>query len=427
MQQDFSTTRRHVIAGLAGVAIALPMAARAQVTDLVPDSEVDQTALLQAALDSAPGRLSLPAGRFRASRLRFPSNIIVEGVPGATWLIASGSAAAGTEGASGVVLRDIGFSGETGTDPLVGIGQSTDITLERCAFRESPGIALSLYKSTATVRDCTFAEHGDAAIHALDCRDLQLSANRIAGCGNAGIRVWQSQQGVDGSIVTNNHITRIDWRGAGNGQNGNGINIYLADEVTVSDNHITDCAFTAVRLNTTRNTVVTGNQCRTCGEVAIFSEFGFSGSIIAENLIDGAATGISITNLDTDGHLAICANNIVRNISEKSAVNPDTMPVGILAEAETVVTGNLVTNVPGVGIAAGWGQFLRNVSVTDNIVHDSFVGIGISVADGAGAVHVSGNQVSGERDGKIVGLKWRDIAERDLEANAARYSHVTLR
>jgi uncharacterized secreted repeat protein (TIGR03808 family) len=427
MQQDFSTNRRHVIAGLAGVAIALPIAAQAQVPDLVPDSDADQTALLQAALDSAPGRLSLPAGRFRVSGLRFPSNIIVEGVPGATWLIAGGSAAAGTDGASGVVLRDIGFAGETGTEPLVGIGQGKDITFERCAFRESPGIGLSLYKSIATVRDCTFSDHGDAAIHALDCRDLQLSGNRIAGCGNAGIRVWQSQQGVDGSIVTNNHITRIDWRGGGNGQNGNGINVYLADEVIVSNNHITDCAFTAVRLNTTCNTIVTGNQCRTCGEVAIFSEFGFSGSIISENLIDGAATGISITNLDTEGQIAICANNIVRNITEKSAVNPDTMPVGILAEAETAVTGNLVTKVPGVGIAAGWGQFLRNVSITDNIVHDSFIGIGISVADGAGPVHVSGNQVSGERDGKIVGLKWRDIAERDLEANAARYSHVTVR
>src|SRR5690606_12220212 len=104
-----------------------------------------------------------------------------------------------------------------------------------------------------------------------------------------------------------------------------------------------------------------------------------------------------------------------------------TMPIGILAEAETVVTGNLVSSVPGVGISAGWGQFLRNVAITGNIVHDSFIGIGISVVDGAGAVSVTGNQVSGERDGKIVGLKWRDIAERDLEANAVRYPHVTVR
>jgi uncharacterized secreted repeat protein (TIGR03808 family) len=427
MRQTNPITRRHVLAGLAGLSVALPAVGRAHAAELVPDSNDDQSAALQAALDGANGRLTLPAGRFRVSNVLFPANTIVTGVPGATWLVAGGNAIGGLLNRSGLVLIDIGFTGDSGSDPLFAVEAAEDFTIERCAFSESPGIALSLHQSVGSVRNCSFADHGDAAIHALDNKGLVITGNRIDGCGNAGIRVWQSESRADGSIITQNRITRIDWKAGGNGQNGNGINVYLADEVIVADNHITDCAFTAVRLNTTRNTIVSGNQCRTCGEVAIFSEFGFSGSIITENLIDGAATGISITNLDTDGHLAICSNNIVRNISEKSAVNPDTMPVGILAEAETVVTGNLVSNVPGVGIAAGWGQFLRNVSIADNIVHDSLIGIGVSVVKGAGAVSLSGNLVTGATRGEIVGLEWRDIVEPDLEANAGKYANVTVR
>ncbi|MET0439964.1 MAG: TIGR03808 family TAT-translocated repetitive protein [Devosia sp.] len=427
MRQKTQITRRHALAGLTALAVGLPMAAQAQTADLVADSDADQSAALQAALDGASGRVTLPAGRFRVSNINFPANLVVEGVPGATVLVASGTAIGGFLHQSGLVLRDIGFTGDSGNDPLFGVQGADNVTIERCRFSESPGIALSLFESAATIRDCDFENHGDAAIHSLDSTGLLASGNTISGCGNAGIRIWRNEAGPDGSILVNNRISKIDWRQGGNGQNGNGINVYLADEVVVADNHISDCAFTAVRLNTTKNCQVTGNICRTCGEVAIFSEFGFSGSIIADNVVDGAATGISITNLDTEGHIAICSNNMVRNISEKSAVNPDTMPIGILAEAETAVTGNLVSNVPGVGIAAGWGQFLRNVAITDNVVHDSMIGIGVSVVDGAGPVHISGNLVTGATRGDVVGLEWREVAETDLEANADRYPNVTVR
>ena len=98
-----------------------------------------------------------------------------------------------------------------------------------------------------------------------------------------------------------NRIANIDWRGGGNGQNGNGISIYLADDVIVSDNQISDCAFSAVRINGGKNCQIRGNSCSSLGETAIYAEFGFSGSVIADNVVDGAATGISITNLGDDG------------------------------------------------------------------------------------------------------------------------------
>ena len=427
MRPLLAAQRRHVLAALAGL-LVLPAAARAQPVSLEAGSNADQSSALQAALDGAgSGRLALPPGRFRVSGIRFPGNLVIEGVPGTTWLIADGAAIGTVSGQSGLVLRDIGFAGDSGADPLLAVETGEAITLERCRFRDSPGIALSLFGAAATIRDCDFAGHADAAIHAMDSLGLLIAGNRIAACGNAGIRIWRSQSGPDGSIVTANRISGIDWRGGGNGQNGNGINVFRADEVIVADNHISDCAFTAVRLNTARNCQVSGNLCRNSGEVAIFSEFGFSGSVIAGNIVDGAATGISITNLDTGGQIAVCSGNIVRNIRERSEVNPDTIPIGIYAEAETAITGNTVVNVPGVALMAGYGSFLRNVAITGNVVYASVIGIGVSVADEPGPVLLSGNLVHDPYKHAVVGLAWQEIVEPDLVANAAKYGHVTIR
>lgn len=416
--------RRHVLLGLSALAVA---PALAQVPDLVPDSDADQTAALQAALDGArtTGRLSLPPGRFRVSGLRFAGNMLVEGVPGATILVANGAAVGSVSAQSNLVLRDIGFAGDSDTEALLDIDASDAITLERCWFSDSPGLALGIRTSAGIVRDCSFAGHGDAAIHAVDNLGLLITGNRITRCGNAGVRVWRSEAGHDGTIVTGNRISDIDWRDGGNGQNGNGINVYLADSVVVADNHISGCAFTAVRLNTARNSQVSGNQCLDSGEVAIFSEFAFSGSIIANNLVDGAAAGISMTNLDTGGQIAVCTGNIVRNIAAASAVNPDTVPYGIAAEADAAITGNLVENCPGVAILAGWGPYLRNVAIANNVVLASRIGIAVSLAEGAGAVSISGNRIEATEH-TIAGMLWTEVAEPDLAAVAENYPQLSI-
>ncbi|WP_162247347.1 TIGR03808 family TAT-translocated repetitive protein [Devosia sp. Root635] len=422
--------RRLVLAGIAS--LAAPPAARAQsVLDattlgVAGDTAGDQGPLLQAALDQAATAgqaLQLPAGIIQVSGLDFPSNLVVQGVPGRTelTLLPDGDNLSVHDRGS-LVLRDIGFASGTAGIAIVA---SDDITLERCRFRGSE-IGVSIADAGVTISDCHFTELGDAAIHAMDSRGLFISGNSIDQCGNAGIRIWRSQSGADGSIVTGNRIANIDWRGGGNGQNGNGINVFKADEVIVANNHIADCAFTAIRLNATNNTQVSGNTCLRSGEVAIFSEFEFSGSVIANNIVDGAATGISITNLDSGGQLAVCAGNIVRNITPNSPVNPDTIPIGIFAEAEAAITGNTVQNVPGIAIAAGYGSFLRNVLISGNVVSQSDIGIGVSVVEGAGPVHLGSNAVSA-RQHAIVGLAWTEVVEADLIANAGRYPNVSVR
>ena len=56
------------------------------------------------------------------------------------------------------------------------------------------------------------------------------------------------------------------------------------------------------------------NSCARLGEVALYAEFGFEGALIANNLVDTAATGISVTNFNDGGRLAVVQGNLVRNL-----------------------------------------------------------------------------------------------------------------
>jgi putative cofactor-binding repeat protein len=44
---------------------------------------------------------------------------------------------------------------------------------------------------------------------------------------------------------------------------------------------------------------------------------------------------------------------------------------GISIESDTVVSGNVIENAPGFGISVGWGGYLRDVSVTDNLIRNA--------------------------------------------------------
>lgn len=435
-------TRRHTLAGLAGVLAMPAIIGRASAIEqfvspydfgLTNESDgLDQSAAIQQAIDTASigsKDVLLPAGEYYVRDLRFPGTMRIVGASGGTHLIGIEGSTIGTVGAGTNFLLDgVSLSGGSGDRPALLLDGSESATVRNCRFSSS-GVAIGASYASGTIEDCTFAGMGDAAVHCVNSNGgLFIRGNRISDCGNAGIRIWRDAAGHDGSIVTGNSIARIDWLGGGNGQNGNGVNVFQADGVIVSDNVISDCAFTAVRVNAGRNTQVRGNTCLNSGEVAIFSEFGFSGSVIADNIVDGAATGIDITNLDTGGYLATCTGNIVRNIFPSSAVNPDTRPVGIYAEADTVVANNVVENSPGVGIVAGFGPFVRNVSITGNVLRDCSIGIGVTVVDDpkVGKVQVNGNTISGATSGGVVGFEWERIVSDDLARDAGRYPHVMV-
>lgn len=432
--------RRHILAGLA----ALPLigGARAQSLDssslnLTPGSLDDQSSAMQEALlrAAAEGRpLFLASGSYYVQNLQVPSNVVVTGIPGGTILAAAGDAPViRIAGSAHVSFTGVTFTrgngGPSGADRgLVEIEASDHIGLSNCSFVGGAANGVAVRDARADIEDCDFTGHALAAIFSVDGRGLNIASNRVDKCGNGGFLIWGSQPRHDGSVISGNSITGIGNTNGGNGQNGNGINVFRCNDVIVANNQIADCAFTAVRLNSTSNVAVTGNVCRNSGEVAIFSEFAFTGSVISNNIVDGAAAGISITNLDSGGRLAVCSGNIVRNIRARSEVNPDTKPFGIYAEAETSISGNSIDNVPGIGIMAGYGAFLRDVIIADNVLYATNTGIAVSVVQNPspGPVTITGNIVNAPLDHAIVGMEWDKVVTEDLVKDAAKYPHVTV-
>jgi len=82
--------------------------------------------------------------------------------------------------------------------------------------------------------------------------------------------------------------------------------------------------------------------------------------VIANNTIDGAAIGISVTNFEHSGRLAIVQGNLVRNLMRRPAgTNPDDVAgVGIAVEADAAITSDVVEQAPNAGMAsAGVNRF----------------------------------------------------------------------
>ena len=96
----------------------------------------------------------------------------------------------------------------------------------------------------------------------------------------------------------------------------------------VRGNRIRHCAYSAVRGNAAANIQIAGNSISDVGEVALYAEFGFEGAVIANNSVDGAAIGVSVTNFNEGGRLAVVQGNIIRNLKPQrpAGTDPATAP-----------------------------------------------------------------------------------------------------
>jgi uncharacterized secreted repeat protein (TIGR03808 family) len=76
---------------------------------------------------------------------------------------------------------------------------------------------------------------------------------------------------------------------------------------------------------------------------------------------------------------------------------------------------------------AGWGRYLRDVAIADNVIRHAFVGIGVSVMPGAGTALVNNNVISQTPRGAVVGLDHARPVTPDLSADGApRFSQVVM-
>jgi uncharacterized secreted repeat protein (TIGR03808 family) len=402
------------------------------------NSESDQTEALQRAIDRTAGArlpLILPPGVYRARALILPTGARLIGVPGATRIVAlDNTPLIVARGADHILLSGIAFDGSGRSLPedagLIQLAVGRNIAIRECEIIGSGRNGIVLEAIEGEVANNTITGSLGAAIFSVEARGLAIARNTIRDTANNGIQVWRSQAGDDGTQVIDNRIEDTAAQSGGSGQNGNAINVFRAHNVIVRGNRIKNAAFSAVRGNAASNIQVTNNTCTGIGEVAIYAEFGFEGAVIANNTIDGAAIGVAVTNFNEGGRLAVVQGNLIRNLLPRRPAGTDPNDgagIGIGVEADAAVTGNVIENAPSAGIAVGWGQYLRDVSVTGNVVRSAGVGIAVSVTPGAGSAVIADNLISGTKSGAIVGMDQRRPMTGDLaREGATRFAQLAI-
>src|SRR3954449_7077206 len=444
--QAMDVNRRHLIgasaAGVAGALAMSPDAARAAppASALGRDatqygvragSPDDQTRALRRAIDEAARAqvpLALPPGVYRTGLLRLSSGSQLIGVRGATKLVFTGGASMFLgEGANSIGLTNITLDGGGIPLParrgLVHCLAARDVRIIDCEIAGSGGNGIWFENVSGEVSGNIFSNIAVTGITSFDAQGLMVSRNTILGTNDNGIEILRTAIGDDGTLVTDNRIEDIKAGPGGSGQYGNAINTFRAGNVIVRGNRIKNCDYSAVRGNSASNIHITGNSVSDVREVALYSEFAFEAAVIANNIVVGAAVGVSVCNFNEGGRIAVVQGNIIRNLIPKRPIGTapdDDAGIGIYIEADSSVTGNVVENAPSYGIVAGWGKYLRDVAITGNVIRKALAGVGVSVVPGAGTALVNNNMITETPRGAVVGLDHARAVTSDLSADGAQ-------
>jgi uncharacterized secreted repeat protein (TIGR03808 family) len=431
-----SMNRRHLLLGTLALA-ATPARAQPQKPQGLDAAQFgvrahangEQTQQLQRAIDRAAQAqqpLWLAPGLYRSGPLTLRAGSQVIGASGARIALARGPSLLVAQDANAIALTGLTLDGGNmplGRDGgLINVTGTRNLRIADCTITNAGGNAIGVFQSSGAVTGNSIANTADNALYCVDNTGLDIRANRIAHSGNGGIRVWQSVKRHDGSTVAGNIIEDTQARAGGNGQNGNGVNVFRAAGVTVRDNIIRRAAFSAVRGNAASNFQVVGNRCEGLGETAMYAEFDYENASFIDNVIDDAANGIAVTNFDVGGHGGVVRGNIVRNIGQRvlsTLTDGSGNGFGISVEADTTATGNTIENCAYAGLRLGFGPYLRNVTASGNMIRTSPFGIVVTVVRGAGRATITGNRIEGASRGAIVGVEWHKVVSGDLMITGA--------
>ena len=388
----------------------------------------DQTDALQRAIDaSAEARvpLWLPAGTYIAADLVLKSGTQLYGVRGATrLLLGHGASIAACARADQVTLQGLVLDGRNQFLPegrgLLSLREVRGLRILDCYLQESGGAGISLIGVEGEIAHTTIVGAAGGGVTAEDSRGV-MPHNTIFQCGRHGIRVTRAQRGHDGAQILANRIEHIGGSGA---SDGDGIAIAHASAVIVADNHIGRCRGSGIHARSTANLHARGNALSAIGDFAMRMEDGLDGAIVAGNTIDGAAGGISVTDREAGGRLVACQGNLVRNLRGEPA---NGRGVGIVVEADSAITGNVIEGAPLAGILAGFGKHLRDVTVTGNVVRTTPIGVGVSVEPAGGSALIAHNLIADVSRGAVVGMSGGRAVTGDLAGGEpSRYASITV-
>lgn len=432
--------RGFLSAAAIGAGMLVPAVARAQTLPADLRGSMDATRLgvrpgaldnqsiaLQNAINSAAREgqpLFLPAGDFLVSNIDLPSGTTLIGVPGRTRIRYAGDGhlmfATQVENIhlEGLVLDGGNRTLADYTPALLHISTGTAVALDNCAILGSRKTAITLDRVSGRIDRCTLSGSREAGLVSNDARGLAIRDSVIADCGDYGVLVRRWTAGRDATLITGNRIERVRALSGDDGQFGHAIKLWGAGDVRVAGNTIHDADFGAICASGASHAQITGNSCTQLGGIAISAQDDFQGAVIASNIIEAATGGIALSNFLEGGRLASVQGNMVRNIAPpaRTRTSPDdpSYGVGIRVEADTSVTGNVVEGASVAGIRVGWGPYLRNVIVSQNIIRRAAMGIAVSVVDGVGGSLISDNMMDDTPEGAVVGMRWWEPVTGDL-------------
>jgi len=394
------------------------------------NSDDDQTAALQKAINDAARAqvpLALPPGVFQTKTLQLPAGAQLIGVRGASRLsFIGGASLIASDDANGLSLINLTLDGNGIPLPrrrgLIHALRGRELRIVDCSIHNSGGSGIWLERVAGAVNGNSFLNTKETAVVSFDAAGLMIAQNTIIDTSDNGIEILRTALGDDGTQVLDNRIEDIKAGPGGTGQHGNAINAYRAANVIIRGNRIRNCDYSAVRGNSASNIHIVGNSVTDVREVALYSEFSFEGAVISGNTVDKAALGISVCNFNEGGRLAVVQGNIVRNMLPKRPIATapdDDAGIGIYVEADTSVTGNVIENAPSFGIIAGWGKYLRDVAITGNVIRNTAIGIGVSVAPSAGTAVIGSNMISSASRAAIAGLDHARQVTADLSKDGA--------
>ncbi|MGO4869677.1 MAG: TIGR03808 family TAT-translocated repetitive protein [Roseiarcus sp.] len=422
-------SRRRTIGGAVAVAgAALLPIARSRGEEL--GSGVDATAALRRAIDAATraGRpFIMGAGTLHTATLHLADGARLIGLPGATRLaLVGGGPLIAADGGARVTLSGLTFDGADrpleSDRGLLDFSNVGGLSISECAIEHSGGVGLRLRGCGGWIERNGVRDIAAGGVFSTDATGLVIADNRVERCGDNGVQVWRSTRGDDGTRVSGNRISDIKAVSGGAGQYGNGVSIFRAGGVLVTNNTIRRCTYTAVRNNGGAGVVISDNSCAELGETAIFAEFEFEGCVISNNSIDGAVCGVQMVNFaDHGGRAAVCSGNVIRGVrpTDNHSGHESGYECAVKVEADATVSANVIEGAPWVGILVGWGASLRDVAVLGNVVRNAPIGIGVSIAQGAGSAAIADNIIAGASRGAILGMNFDQPVTADLAGGAA--------
>lgn len=343
----------------ADAALGLPLARFGIDADSGRDeSERLLTAIKAAAATRQP--LLFPAGDVLISKLELrgePVHLI--GIAGASHLRLTGG--------KGIIALD------AGGDSV----RLTGLSLSRSGPRmKADAGLLAINDSRVHISNCAFSETGGPALA------LAASSGEIVHCRF-------SELGADA------------------------VRLASCDAVTIAGNRFEVISGAALAASACQRLVISHNRGTRFSATA-FDLVDSIASLVSANHIDEATGGIAIGGGDKGGRLSVIADNLIRGITAPGAGGG----AGISVEMDAQVSGNLIEGAL-FGILIGRGKQQRDVNCTGNTIRNANIGIAVSGDFDAGYVAISGNFISGSKDGAIRAMDGSKPIGPDLSRKSA--------